>query len=367
YDDRCFSGSALIDVKNTSGFRKGTQDLLVAAYTSTGRGECIVYSQDGGRTWSEYEGNPVVKHAGRDPKLLWYEPTQSWVMAVYDESAGKQWIAFYSSPDLKAWTFHSRIEGFFECPDLFELPVAGTDHERRWVLYGADGKYRLGRFDGRAFTPETEKLQVWYGNFYAAQTYSNAPDDRRVQIGWGNGIEFRGSPFNQQMVVPVELTLRATPAGVRMFAEPVRELAQLETRPRTWSNIRLEDKVNPLADVQIELARVTADFEPGTAEAVGLNVRGVSVRYDVQKQQITCRGVTAPLPRIDGRVRLEILVDRGSIEVFGNNGEVALSVGGLLPAADHSIRTEVTGAGAILKSLKVAELKSAWKQVPARP
>ena len=78
--------------------KHGEDDLLVAAYTSTGRGECIVYSNDRGRTWTEFEGNPVVKHQGRDPRLLWHEPTKRWVMAVYDESDGKRWIAFYTSP-----------------------------------------------------------------------------------------------------------------------------------------------------------------------------------------------------------------------------------------------------------------------------
>ncbi len=96
------------------------------AYTSTGRGECIAYSTDKGRTWTEYDKNPVVKHSGRDPKLVWYEKGKHWVMAVYDEHDKKQWIAFHTSPDLKTWTFASRIEGFYECPDLFEMPL-GTD------------------------------------------------------------------------------------------------------------------------------------------------------------------------------------------------------------------------------------------------
>ena len=124
-------------------------------------------------------------------------------MAVYDEFEGKQWIAFYSSPDLKEWTFESRIEGFFECPDLFELPVLGKPGESRWVLYAADGAYVLGQFDGKTFTPDSkQKQRVWYGNFYAAQTFSDTPDGRRIQIGWGNGIAFPGMPFNQQMTIP---------------------------------------------------------------------------------------------------------------------------------------------------------------------
>ena len=366
FDDWCFSGSAIVDTKNTSGFKTGNGDLIVAAYTSTGRGECIVFSNDGGRTWTEFEGNPVVKHAGRDPKLIWHEPSQSWVMAVYDEPVGKRQIAFYSSKDVKSWKYESRIDGFYECPDLFELPLGqsndgGKPDQTKWVLSAADGKYVLGQFDGKKFEAETDKLTVWYGNFYAAQTYSDALQGRRVQIGWGNGIEFRGAPFNQQMTIPVELTLRESTEGPRLFAEPVRELAGLSGTEHKWSNVAFVPNENPLADVRAELLRVTADIELGQAESIGFVVRGVPVRYDVTKRQLACKNVSAPLEPIDGRVQIEILVDRGSIEIFGNHGRVALSVGGMLSADDRSLRTDVTGQGAKIRSLQVVELKSAWK------
>ncbi len=151
-------------------------------------------------------------------------------MAVYEETDGKQAIVFHSSPDLKAWTEESRIDGFYECPDLFELPVAGSNPPRSlWVLSAADGQYRLGQFDGHRFTPETDKLTLWHGDFYAAQTFSNTPDGRRIQIGWGRDITFPGMPFNQQMTIPCELTLRTTPDGPRLFAEPVAEVAKLRS------------------------------------------------------------------------------------------------------------------------------------------
>lgn len=361
FDDWCFSGSALVDTKNTSGFKNGSRDVLVAAYTSTGRGECIVFSNDAGRTWTEFDGNPVVKHAGRDPKLLWHEPSQSWVMAVYDEPEGKRQIAFYSSKDLKSWKYESRIDGFFECPDLFELAIDGKPDQTQWVLSAADGKYVLGQFDGKHFEPETDKLQVWHGNFYAAQTYSAAPQGRRVQIGWGNGIEFPGAAFNQQMTIPAELTLRTTAEGPRLFAEPVRELADLAGKEWKLSDVALVPGDNPLADVRGELLRVTADIELGQAESVGFVVRGVPVGYNVAKRQLVCKNVSAPLEPVAGRVHIEILVDRGSVEVFGNHGRVALSVGGLIATGEKSIRTDVKGQGAKIRSLQVVELKSAWK------
>ena len=206
------SGSAVVDRANTAGFQTGKEAPLVAAYTSTGRGECIVFSNDRGRTWTEFSGNPVVRHEGRDPRLLWHGPTKRWVMAVYDELDGKRWIAFHTSPDLKQWKFESRIEGFYECPDLFELPVDGKRREKLWVLTAASSEYRLGTFDGRQFTPQTPMLPGHRGNaFYAAQTYSDIParDGRRIQIGWGR-IATPGMPFNQMMTFPCELTLRST-------------------------------------------------------------------------------------------------------------------------------------------------------------
>src|SRR5262249_49485153 len=113
--------------------------------------------------------------------------------------------------------------------------------------------------------------------------------------------------------------------------------------------------------VHSELLRVVADLEPGQSESSGFVVRGVPVRYEAAKQQLICKSVSAPLRPADGRVKIEILVDRGSLEGFGNNGRGALSAGGVLPADDLSIRTEVNGTGARLRSLKITELKSAWK------
>ncbi|MFL5339099.1 MAG: GH32 C-terminal domain-containing protein [Gemmataceae bacterium] len=350
YRDWCFSGSAFVD---------HTNKRLAAAFTSTARGECLIFSQDGGRTWTEAANNPVVKHVGRDPKVIWHEPTRRWVMAVYDEFQGKQRIAFHSSADLKDWKFESRIEGFFECPDFFELPVAGDAKTRKWVLSAADGKYVLGQFDGREFKPETPKLQVWHGNFYAAQTYSDVPDGRRIQIGWGNGITFPGMPFNQQMTVPCQLTLRPTSAGVRLFAEPVAELDRLAAKRHDRGGT-LKSVGNLLAGLRGDLFDIRAEIELAGAEEVGIVVRGIPVTYDVKKRELTCKTVKAALMPIDGRIRLRILVDRGSIEVFANDGRVALSVGVIPNDRDLGLTTICRGE-AKARVLEVAELRSAWR------
>jgi fructan beta-fructosidase len=356
-DDMAFSGSAVMDKANTSGW--GTKDAppMVLAYTSTGRGECIAYSTDRGRTWTEYEKNPVVKHAGRDPKLVWYTPGKHWVMAVYDETGGKRGIAFHTSPDLKTWTYQSKIDDFFECPDLFELPVEGTKgpKESKWVLYAADGKYILGSFDGKKFTKESGKHQLWYGNFYAAQTFDNDPYERRVQIGWAQGMTFPGMPFNQQMTVPVTLTLRKTPNGVRMYADPVSELfgeGVREVSRRQTYTLR-KDPVVIAEDV--DTANVWIVLTP--KGEVQFRVRGLDVVYDGAKAELRVGKTVAPLKPQDGTIDLHVLIDRGSVELFANGGSVAVS-------AAHIARdgeTTVTAAG--LGEVKVSwwAMKSAWK------
>jgi fructan beta-fructosidase len=362
YGDWCFSGSGVVDVHNTAGFQSGAEPPLVVSFTSTGRGECIAYSNDRGKTWKEYPGNPVVKHAGRDPKLVWFAPKQHWVMAVYDETGGKRGIAFYTSTDLKGWTFRSKIDGFYECPDLFELPVDGDEARTRWVLHAADGKYVLGDFDGREFHPTSgkDKLQVWYGNSYAAQSFSNTPDRRRIQVGWGSGIVFPDMPFNQQMTVPVQLTLRSADDGPRLFAQPVAELASLRGRKHEWTELKLASGDDPLRGLEGDLFEIAADFTPGATGTFGLDLRGVPLVYDSAKQELSCKQVKAPLKPVDGRVRLHVFLDRGSIEAFGNDGRVAMSVASIPDDKNRAIGLVHSGGVIDGHSLVVHELKSAW-------
>jgi fructan beta-fructosidase len=361
FGDWAFSGSAIVDAKDTAGLKKGDEPALVAAYTSTGRGECVAFSNDRGRTWSQLPDNPVIKHAGRDPRLLWHEPTKRWVMAVYDEHEGKQWIALHTSADLKKWEFQSRIEGFFECPDLFELPVDGGD-KKKWLLYAADGKYLVGDFDGKAFTKESGKHQLWYGNFYAAQTFSNTPDGRRVQIGWGQGITFPGMPFNQQMTVPCQLTLRTTADGVRMFAEPVKEVESLRGEPHTWEAKELPEKAGRVFEgIRGESFDVRAEFEvkDGVGVVFAFDYRGATVTYHATSEELNVAGKKASLKAVDGKVKLRLLVDRCSFEAFGNEGAVAVSAG-FRPADGKSQLTLRLGEKTKVRSLDVFDVKSAW-------
>jgi fructan beta-fructosidase len=242
------------------------------------------------------------------------------------------------------------------------MPVEGKS-ETRWVLYGADGAYLLGQFDGRRFTPEQRQARqrVWYGDFYAAQTYSGAPGGRRVQIGWARNVVFPGMPFNQQMTIPVEMTLRPTAEGDRVFARPVAELAPLREKTHAWRGDEIKPGVDPLAGLSGDLFDVRIVAEVGNAGTVTLNVRGTPVIYDAAKRTLTCGKHLAPLAKPDGVISLRVLVDRGSVEAFDNDGWVALSLGVTHPESNHKLGIKTTGERTKVRSVEVDELKSAWR------
>ena len=176
-------------------------------------------------------GNPVVKHAGRDPRLLWHEPTKRWVMAVYDETGGRRVdrVPLLARP--QDMDVREPDRGFYECPDLFELPVEG---DARPDALGAVRGRRRSTCSASSTASASRPSAASIGSGTATSTprrpSATRPDGRRVQIGWGKGIAFPGMPFNQQMTVPCELTLRTTPDGPRMFARPVKELEGLRGR-----------------------------------------------------------------------------------------------------------------------------------------
>ncbi|MDA1138998.1 MAG: glycoside hydrolase family 32 protein [Planctomycetota bacterium] len=367
FGDWAFSGSAVVDSANTAGFKIGEEDVIVAAYTSTGRvskdspicGECIAYSNDRGRTFTEYEGNPVVAHQGRDPKLIWFEPGQHWVMAVYEEEGNddnrKRFIAFFSSPDLKSWEFQSRIEGYYECAELFELPVDGDTGSTRWILFAADAKYAVGSFDGRKFVPEHEgKHQVHFGSYYASQTFSNAPDGRRIQIGWGR-IEMKDMPFNQMMGFPTELALRSTEDGIRMFVEPVKEVSVLFGQQRTLATtVRPESPAKLL--VETGLLHIKATIQLLDASSFMLEFGEHQVTYDAKEQTLQ----EMPLKPEGGCIHLELLLDRSSVEICGNHGRVYHTAPMTAQGEIREIAVWSNGGDTEILSLSVYELRSIW-------
>ena len=361
YGDWVWSGSAVIDSANTGGFQTGTNAVIVAPFYSTARGQCIDYSTDGGLTFTNYAGNPVVNVAGRDPHMLWYAPSNYWVMAVYDSNLGG--IDFFSTPDFHQWTYRSGIAGFYECPDLFELPVDGDTNNMMWELNDGSAGYMLGQFNGAVFTPTTAKLPGNSGSgFYASQTFTTMPsgDSRRVRIGWAQ-VSMPGMPFNQMMFFPTVLTLQTLPAGVRLCSAPIAEITNAVQNTYSWTNLTLNPGSNPLSEVSGQLFDVQAQFVPGSASAITFNLCGVSITYAPASQQITCNGDTQSLPPLNGIVKLEIITDRQSVEIFGNSGQLYMPIV-TTPYAPTNNTLSLTnqGASTVFNSLIVNQLQSIW-------
>lgn len=365
----CYSGGATVDVKNTAGWGENT---LVAFLTDTRAGESLAYSTDGGETFTWYEGNPVVKHKGRDPKVIWYayragakplnDTAESlgghWVMVVYDEHPehGRN-AAFYTSTDLKQWREQSHLPGFYECTELFELPVDGDAKNTRWVVFGADAKYAIGAFDGKAFTPEHQgKRQVHWGAYYASQTFDNPPDGRRIQMGWLR-VPSPG-PYNQHFSFPHRLTLRTTTDGIRMFAKPIREIENL----RAKTNALESQSLVPDQPVQLPVASDLLDarltVELGTATAIEFRLPGRTIRYDAKTQKLN----EAPLKPVGGRIRIRVLADRSLTEIIGNDGRVFISGRGPGKVEGNEVSVAAIDGDAKLVSLEAHELDSIWGQ-----
>jgi fructan beta-fructosidase len=354
----CFSGSAVVDAQNTAGFQAGDEQVIVAALTDTGCGEALAYSNDRGRTFTYYEGNPVVKHKGRDPKIIWYEPGKHWVMAVYTEQENSRAIAFYTSSNLKDWEYQSRLDGYYECPEIFELPVDGDPANTRWVVFAADAKYAVGRFDGKAFTPEHEgKHQVHWGAYYASQTFSGTPDGRRIQIGWGR-IDMEGMPFNQMMTFPCRLTLHSTAEGIRMRAAPVKEIELLHHRKHALNPMQVEPGASVSVATSGRLFDIRAEFEVGQAKAFGLQIGDTKVIYDAAKADL----MGMPLKPEAGKIRLQILVDRPSLEICGNDGCVYQTRAFRSDSEIDTIQVFAHEAPVQVNSLEVYELNSIWSK-----
>lgn len=375
-----FSGSAVVDWHNTAGFASGSHPPIVAMYTAAGDtspeskgvpfSQCIAFSTDKGRTFVKYDQNPVLPHimgGNRDPKLVWFEPTKRWTLALYLD--GDEY-GLFTSPDLKQWKEIQRIKmpGSSECPDFFPIYVKGETLQK-WVLTGANGHYLVGDYDGSRFAPDGAPQAADTGaNYYAVQTYSDIPasDGRRIQIAWMNGGKYPEMPFNQQMSFPCALTLHRYTEGLRLCRMPVKEIQSLYSGTYALKSFLLAPQDDPLKatlkdkGVELDASDIAVEFEPGQSTEFGFKVRGEKITYNPQEQTITCLGRTTALKPIDGKIKLRILVDRTTIELFGNDGLVSMS-SCFVPSPDnHEFGVYTAGAAVRVHSLVIHTLKSAW-------
>ncbi len=360
-----FSGSAIIDYDNTSGFGKGKTPPMVVAYTAAApdrQTQCIAYSHDKGRSFIKYTNNPVIDSKEkwnsvdtRDPKVFWYKPGKHWVM-VLNERDGH---SIYNSVDLKDWKFESHITGFWECPELFELAVDGNLNNTKWVMYGASGTYMLGAFDGKVFTPESGKYLYTKGSIYAAQTFTNMPDGRRVQIGWGR-ISHPNMPFNGMMLLPTELKLRSTKNGSRLFNMPVEEVKQLLKLQKSWKSLTSEEANAKMKEFNnVDFLKIKAKIKLSHATSTGLDLFSQRIiDYDMNSNLVNGT-FYSPDDMTSMEILADIYIDKTSIEVFIDGGAYSYSME-KKPNQNNKDGFHFWGNNIEVKELEVYSVNSIW-------
>lgn len=403
-----FSGSCAVDHDNTAGFGS---DAVIALYTSAGTSQMqsLASSTDDGLTFNIYPSNPVLtlESEARDPKVFWNDSTKEWNMIL--AHALDHEMLIFTSPDMKSWTLQSSFGkglgaqgGVWECPDLFELPVAGTD-EKKWVLlcninpdgpFGGSGtQYFVGDFDGKTFKADTDAAgnvsTKWldYGkDHYATVTWSDAPDGRRVALGWMSNWQYAADvptmQFRSANTLPREMGLFRAPDGeVYASSAPSPELEALRGKLAAKvkkTTVGRKARSFALPSENGGICEILMDIEASKAKTVNIvfsNSQGekVVMQYDPAAATLsfdrTQSGITdfsegfpavtvTPTHEASGRIALRIFVDRSSMEVFGNDGEFVMTnlVFPRTPYTALSVSTE--GGNAKIENLRIYSLKS---------
>ena len=400
-----FSGSVVVDHYNTAGFGEG---VIVAFYTSAksspwgdSQSQSMAYSTDGGKTFTKYGGNPVLtsdKRDFRDPKVFWYAPGKHWVMIL---AAGQE-MEIYSSRDLKAWKKESSFGakqgahgGVWECPDLIELPVEGTD-ETRWVLIcninpggpfgGNAAQYFVGTFDGKKFvneSPTETKWMDWGKDHYATVTFNNAPDGRVIALGWMSNWQYQTvlptMQYRGANTIARDLSLYRNADGelvMRCAPSPEIEAARVETHEIPSFRVKDSYEVPSLLDDNDGAYEIEMQLKNSGSSRIILtlsNDKGekVHMHYDIARKQFVMERsesgrtdfsrdfpalTVAPVDDTD-TINLRLFVDRSSIEAFGDGGKFVMT-NRVFPSAPYNRLTFETWRGNFkVKSLKVYKLK----------
>lgn len=377
-----FSGSAVIDKNNTAGFGA---NAMVALYTSASdvQQQSLAYSTDGGKNFTRYTGNPVIKNSDdnlRDPKVFWHEDTKQWIMAL--AKGWKMGIELYSSPDLKTWTHQStffmelagRPSIQWECPDLIQLG-------NKWVLLvsvnpggpvlGSGTMYFIGDFDGKTFTADALDYPLWldYGmDNYADVTWSNT-GDRKVMIGWMNNWQYAGnvpcSPWRSAMTLPRELKLIEYNDKPLLASTVVSEIDKIAgSWQNAGSNLDVKDAYQLRLKIDLD-KNSTITLSNGSEEKYVIDVNATARTITAHRTSATGQSsfngtfsvpsIIAPLNVSGSSVTLDIFVDQSSVEVFTGNGSMSMT-NLVFPKAIYN-NLSISGA---TYSAQVRELKSIW-------
>jgi levanase/fructan beta-fructosidase len=367
-----YSGSGVVVSGETARTITGSpKEAMVAIYTGTEAGTCLAWSNDGGQSWHDYPGNPVAHPTDgavpRDPCVFWHAPTGQWVLAIYEVADGKRGTGFYGSGNLVAWKRLSYIPFGYECPDIFELPLDGDKSMMKWVLQDANGSYLIGHFDGRVFTPEQDQLIMDVGpDFYAAQTFfrPNFPGDKPIQIAWND--HWNGgigeSPWERNATFPVEVGLVTFDGKMRITRTPIPAIDTLYQKTHRWANETIHcscQKHNILADVRSKQFDLTAVFDlRGTAaREIEFKIANKTVPYDIEAGTLLGKPLK---PDTDRRLKLRMLVDWSSLEVFAAGGVYSYSEQFAFTPDDAGLNLYTNGGEVKLVSLELHEVARIW-------
>ena len=404
-----FSGSAVVDKNNTSGFGKKGQAPLVAIYTShdqngekEGRNnfqnQSLAYSINNGKTWIKYAANPVLKNPGitdfRDPKVMWYEPQKKWIMTL----ATKDRITFYSSKDLKRWIKESEFGatvgahgGVWECPDLFTLDDNG---KKVWVLIvsinpggpnkGSATQYFIGDFDGKNFTPShTDTRWIDYGpDDYAGITWSNT-GNRKIFLGWmSNWLYANVVPtetWRNALTIPRELKIKHVEKNILIASQPVGELSKIQSTPIIISKLKINNSIDigsKTGNIKFPCRMNINTEEIKNFSLIISNDEGeeLVIGYDKNQNQYfidrTKSGKTdfqnefvgrhvAPRFTNNNKMNISLIIDVSSVELFADDGLTVMTEI-FFPNKPYNQINIKSPDNIVIKKLEYIKLKSIW-------
>jgi fructan beta-fructosidase len=338
-----YSGSAIVDFNNSAGLQQGDEKTMIAFYTRRSpyyllvhdygidsSSQCMAYSLDRGRTWTHVEEPliPCITTKNRDPKVFWHQESQKWIM-VFFKTTG---YVFYGSVDLFNWEELNSVDGYHECPDIFQLDIEGDPKRKRWVLVNGGGDYSLGEFDGKGFDL-AYRGRTDFGPISATQTFGQAPGGTawRSQLAWMH-VSPPEMPFRQMISLPMDLTLRQTDKGLRIFSNPAKSIKKLHGRTVTIKEKHLSASLVSNQTVPFELfdATFTLQIEPG--EPAAFEIRGIPLTYDPSSGLISIENgkserTKKQKPMVmakEGHLKIRAILDKCTLDLILNDGEVHL-------------------------------------------
>jgi len=381
-----FSGGGLVDHNNDSGLKEGVHPPILLFHSQNRRSAtALAYSVDGGKTFRQYEKNPLFltrDKTGHDPKVVWYPKKKKWVMAIVDVLNGIRGYDFYESKNLLDWKYLSTArEMWSESSNLVPLPLDGDQSKIHWVLHSCNRHYQIGDFNGQEFIPLTQnpqKMVSFHGDFLAGQFFDNAPGGRCILMGalsqglrydWEFYKDDPGLPVAGGMNLPLEVTLRTSSTGPRLYLNPVKEIETLVSKQHHFENVPLKElpaklsKIEPgLFDIEFEWdAAQQGDFQLKVWDREIFSFRAKESRYEVHGWNgITIHPKWSVSP-VNGRIKVRLICDRSICSYFINDGYEAGNryLAGFRPECQQALSLQ-GAADQVFETFSVRTLRPTW-------